>query len=61
MERQGAAASGTRRAAEIYGARALADDIQDNPLNQTGQQITGRNFDTSRFGRSWQLGFKLAF
>ena len=32
-----------------------------NPLNQTGQQINGRNVDIRRFGRSWQLGFKLAF
>jgi hypothetical protein len=32
-----------------------------NPFNQTGQQINGRNVDTRRFGRSWQLGFKLAF
>jgi hypothetical protein len=32
-----------------------------NPLNSTGQQINGRNVDTRRFGRSWQLGFKLAF
>ena len=32
-----------------------------NPLNSTGQQINGRNVDIRRFGRSWQLGFKLAF
>ncbi|NIM01598.1 MAG: TonB-dependent receptor [Acidobacteria bacterium] len=32
-----------------------------NPLNQTGQQINGNNVDIRRFGRSWQLGFKLAF
>jgi len=32
-----------------------------NPLSQTGQQINGTNVDVSRFGRRWQLGFKLAF
>jgi len=32
-----------------------------NPLNKTGQQINGNNIDVRRFGRSWQLGFKLAF
>ena len=32
-----------------------------NPLNQSGQQINGTNVDIRRFGRSWQLGFKLAF
>jgi hypothetical protein len=32
-----------------------------NPLNQTGQQINGTNVDINRFGRRWQLGFKLAF
>ena len=32
-----------------------------NPLNQTGQQINGVNGEVRRFGRQWQVGFKLAF
>ena len=32
-----------------------------NPVSQTGQQINGRNNGFYRFGRRWQMGFKLAF
>jgi hypothetical protein len=32
-----------------------------DPVSQTGQQINGRNNGFYRFGRRWQLGFKLAF
>jgi hypothetical protein len=32
-----------------------------NPLSDSGQQINGRNVGYYRFGRRWQLGFKIAF
>lgn len=32
-----------------------------NPATLSGEQINGRNIDTRRFGRNWQLGIKLAF
>ncbi len=41
MEHQDAAAIATRRAAEIYGAQVLAQDIQDNRLNQTRFVVIG--------------------
>ena len=41
MGRQDAAAVATRRAAEIYGAQVLAQDIQDNRLNQTRFAVVG--------------------
>ena len=47
--------------AEVFNLFNDGTVIIYNPFNQTGQQINGRNVDTRRFGRSWQLGFKLAF
>jgi prephenate dehydratase len=35
LSQEGAAAIGTQRAAEIYGAQVLARGIQDNPSNKT--------------------------
>jgi len=35
LSQEGAAAIGTRRAAEIYGAQVLARGVQDNPSNKT--------------------------
>jgi hypothetical protein len=32
-----------------------------NPATESGRQINGANEATRRFGRQWQLGFKLAF
>ena len=32
-----------------------------NPLTDSGQQINGTNVGYYRFGRRWQLGFKVAF
>ena len=32
-----------------------------NPLLEAGQQINGENVAVRRFGRRWQLGFKMAF
>ena len=32
-----------------------------NPLTNSGQQVNGVNTAFRRFGRRWQLGFKLAF
>jgi hypothetical protein len=32
-----------------------------NPLTESGQQINGQNVAIRRFGRQWQLGFKMAF
>jgi len=32
-----------------------------DPLTDTGRQINGNNIAIRRFGREWQIGFKLAF
>ena len=60
MGRQDAAAIGSRRAAEIYGAKVLAQDIQDNRLNQTRFVVIGAG-DSEPTGRDkTSLAFTVA-
>ena len=32
-----------------------------NPITDSGQQINGENVAWRRFGRQWQVGFRMAF
>jgi hypothetical protein len=47
--------------AEIFNLFNDGTFIIYNPVTETGQQINGFNVGSYRFGRRWQVGFKIAF
>ena len=47
--------------AEIFNALNDQTYIIYNPFFERGQQVNGKNEATSRFGRQWQVGMKLAY
>lgn len=60
MEAENAAAVGTQRAAELYGAEVLERDIQDNPANKTRFAVLGLTDSTPTGADKTSLAFSVA-